>query len=653
MNTVLKKILFLFFICFFGFILTTEVSINEGVHNGSSISLSASRFNFNSRRVNSLSGFTFDAANNGNEPLIINSVTFSTPRFRFDNINEKFPIVILPHHSRTLRIWFNPNYAGIFNDTAILSSNADNLPSAKIILSGTGQDNPTTLGDIFWQGNIPDNPNTTYQDYQPKSIKRIDDVNGDGINDVIVATENYWTICYNGNASVTADTLWKFNTYFGTNNTGSVDWEDAVDILPDINNDGADEVVIGCGGGNEMVYVLSGATGQKLWQYGSETNNYNGDIYGLRATKDFNGDGKKDVLISASGEANFSGRHAVICVNGLNGQEIFNVTQNYNFTYDVEATQNGGALGVGNNGGPYAINGFTYTGAGTWSFPISLTLWSLKEIPDINNDNVPDLVGLYGFSGGVFAISGNSGTQLWTASLGNSNNGKIVRLDDKDRNGYIDISLSGPQSVYRIDSKTGSILWTAPLGSSYIRGIDDIGDVNGDTLHDIAVMTQQPGKLVVLNGENGSVFFEYLFGTSIAQRGDRVAAINSIDSNSTKEMVAGCRDGRIICFSGGNNIIVGTSTNNRNIPHTYKLYQNYPNPFNPATTIKFAVPQESVVRIVIFDLLGKEVETLVDGKFKSGMYEFRWNALKYASGIYFYKIISDHFSDVNKMVLLK
>ena len=88
-------------------------------------------------------------------------------------------------------------------------------------------------------------------------------MNGDGINDVVVASENYWTICYNGNASVTADTLWKFNTYFGTNNTGSVDWEDAMDIMPDINNDGKDEVVIGCGGGNEMVYCLSGATGQK------------------------------------------------------------------------------------------------------------------------------------------------------------------------------------------------------------------------------------------------------------------------------------------------------------------------------------------------------------------------------------------------------
>jgi outer membrane protein assembly factor BamB len=111
-------------------------------------------------------------------------------------------------------------------------------------------------------------------------------------------------------------------------------WEDAMDILPDINNDGKDEVIIGCGGGNEMVYCISGATGVKLWQYGSESNNYDGDIYGLRTGKDFNGDGRKDVLISASGETNFGGRQHY-CVNGLNGQEIFNVDK---ISYDPEAT---------------------------------------------------------------------------------------------------------------------------------------------------------------------------------------------------------------------------------------------------------------------------------------------------------------------------
>lgn len=618
-----------------------------------SLRLSASSFNFEARRVNSLCGFTFDVSNTGTEPLIINSVSCSSLVFYPDNTNVTFPLVISPGGVRTLRIWFNPKSAGSYYCKAVISSTADNLPEAEINLSGTAQDNISSLGDIFWAGNIPDNPGTSVQDYQPKSIKRIGDVNGDGINDVIVGTENYWTICFNGNASLTADTLWKFNTYFGTNNTGSVDWEDAMDVIPDINNDGKEDVIIGCGGGNEMVYALSGATGQKLWQYGSEVNNYDGDIYGLRTDKDYNGDSKPDVLISASGETN-GGRHAVICVNGLNGQEIFNVPQNSNFTADIESNTNGGAIGTSFNGGPYTVNGFTNTGTSAWSYTTTSTVWSLKRVPDINSDGVPDIVGMYGFSGGMFALSGSNGAQIWTASLGSSNNGKITRLDDKNGNGFIDIANSGPQSLNRIDSKTGAVLWSVPLASSYIRGIDDIGDVTGDALHDIAVMTQVPGKLVVLNGNDGGILFEYVFGNTLTQRGDRVIAVNSIDTGTTKEMIAGCRDGRIKCFSGGPGIMVGVSSNTQSVPNRFALNQNYPNPFNPVSRIQFSLPENSKVKLIVYNILGKEISRLVNDELKTaGSYTIEFNGSDLPSGVYFYKLTAGDFTDTKKMILVK
>jgi HYDIN/CFA65/VesB-like, Ig-like domain/Secretion system C-terminal sorting domain/PQQ-like domain len=626
----------------------------KGVQNGSYIALSSNSSNWNTRRVNSLSGFTFSITNQGSQPLQINSVSFSTQRFSFDNTNVTFPVTIDTQKSRTFRIWFNPNSASTFSDTAVISSNAVNLPSANISLTGTGQFNPTALGDIMWQGHTPDNPNTSSQDYQPKSIKRIGDVNADGVNDVVVASENYWTICYNGNASVTADTLWKFNTDFGSINTGSVDWEDAMDILSDINNDGVDEVVIGCGGGNEIVYVISGKTGQKLWEYGNPSTTSDGDIMGLRTDKDYNGDGRKDVLVSASGEANFGGRHAVICLNGLNGQVIFNVTQTSNFTYDVVSTQTGGAIGVGNNGGPYGVNGFNNSGSSLWSYPISGAAWSLKQIPDINGDNIPDIVGQQSAANGkMFAISGDAGAEIWTATLGTSNNGKIILLDDLDKNGFLDIATSGPTTTYRLDSRDGAFLWTVALGASYTRGIDDIGDVNGDTLHEIAVITQQPAILFVLNGKDGTTLFQYTFGTSINERGDRVIAINSIDTNLSKEMVAGSRDGRLICFSGGPNTVIGVKPITENVPAEYRLYQNYPNPFNPVTKIKFDIPKSSHVKLRIFDILGREVAVLADENLKPGKYERLWNASMFASGVYFYEIDAGEYREVKKMILVK
>ncbi len=634
----------------------------KGIYNGSNIQLSASSYNYNARRINSLCGWQFNVTNTGSQPLQLNSIGFSTQRFRLDTAGISFPLIIDTQKTKQLRIWFNPNSVTTFNDSAIISSNAVNMPSAKIQLSGSGQNNATALGDIMWEGIIPDDPNSSFQDYQPKSIKQIGDVNGDGINDVIVTTGNYWTICFNGNSSVSSDILWKFTTDFGSINTGDVDWEDAMQVREDVNGDGIPDVVIGCAGGNEMVYTLSGRTGGVIWEYGDSVGTSDGDIMGIRIDKDYNNDGVKDVLVSASGTGQGNGRHAIICLNGLTGQEIFKVYQTAYFTYDCVTTESGGAIGLSVDGGnTYSLTGFGNDGGYQWTHSVAGALWSLREIPDINNNGHKEILGYYGFTGNVFAVDGNSGTQIWATSFGTSNNGKIQLLDDMNKNGYPDYSLSGPQSVNRVDSKSDSILWTAFPGSSYIRGIDDIGDVDGDTIHDIAIATQQPGKIMVLDGKTGSTLFEYLFGTNINQRGDRVAKLNSIDGNVTAEFVGGCRDGRIKCFSGGPNQPIGIKQISSSVPKQFKLYQNYPNPFNPATTIKFDIPSIKTgliqVTLKIYDILGKEITSLLNNKLGPGRYEVKWNANNFASGIYFYKLSSGSgtgdFSDVKKMILIK
>ncbi|HJY62546.1 MAG TPA: choice-of-anchor D domain-containing protein, partial [Ignavibacteria bacterium] len=533
----------------------------KGVYTGSYIGISTQNFNYSNRRVNSLCGFTFSVTNLGSQPLVLNSVSFSTARYKFDTINNQFPITIDTQKTRVLRIWFNPNSASTFNDSAIFSTNAVNNGTAKIILSGTGISNATALGDILWEGTIPDNPCTSSDDFQPKSMKQINDVNGDGVHEMIVATENYWTICYNGNSSVTADTLWKFQTCFGTNNTGSVDWEDAMWIMDDINNDGIQEVVIGTGGGNENVYVISGSNGQVIWWYGDPvpTNNYQGDVNGLRVDKDYNNDGKKDVILVATGEgpSHPESRRSVICLNGLNGQVIFSTQLPAEFLHDVASLTTGAAVDFSSNGGPYGIRGVNNSGALTWSYSVSSTVWSLRQFPDINSDGNSDVIGFYGFTSGIFALSGSTGQPIWATTLGGGNNGTVEPVDDKDKNGFIDIVFSGPQNAYRIDSKNGNIIWSQVFSASYIRDAGFLGDVTGDTLGEVLFSTQQPGNVYVLNGQNGNILFQYSFGSSLNQRADRVNALASIDGNPTSEFVAGCRDGRIKCFSGGPGFIIG------------------------------------------------------------------------------------------------
>ena len=88
-------------------------------------------------------------------------------------------------------------------------------------------------------------------------------------------------------------------------------------------------------------------------------------------------------------------------------------------------------------------------------------------------------------------------------------------------------------------------------------------------------------------------------------------------------------------------------------PKKYSLSQNYPNPFNPATVIKFDVPKSANVKIEIFDILGRLVETPVDQIMSPGEYEYKFNAGGLASGIYYYRLDAGNFSEVKKMALIK
>jgi pectin methylesterase-like acyl-CoA thioesterase len=92
---------------------------------------------------------------------------------------------------------------------------------------------------------------------------------------------------------------------------------------------------------------------------------------------------------------------------------------------------------------------------------------------------------------------------------------------------------------------------------------------------------------------------------------------------------------------------------NNSIPTEYAISQNYPNPFNPSTSIKYQLPQNENVSVIVYDILGKEIQKLVNQEQLAGYYEVRFDAKKFASGIYFCRIQAGNFSDVKKMLLVK
>jgi hypothetical protein len=90
-----------------------------------------------------------------------------------------------------------------------------------------------------------------------------------------------------------------------------------------------------------------------------------------------------------------------------------------------------------------------------------------------------------------------------------------------------------------------------------------------------------------------------------------------------------------------------------NIPKEFSLSQNYPNPFNPVTVIRYQLPVNSFVTLKVFDLLGREIATLVNSEQEAGYKSVNFDASKLSSGIYIYKLVAGSFIDVKKMLLLK
>lgn len=99
--------------------------------------------------------------------------------------------------------------------------------------------------------------------------------------------------------------------------------------------------------------------------------------------------------------------------------------------------------------------------------------------------------------------------------------------------------------------------------------------------------------------------------------------------------------------------IVGIPVANNNIPDKFELLQNYPNPFNPVTNIKYTISNNSFINLKVYDILGKEIKTLVNEYKKAGAYEVSFSAQNLPSGIYFYRLNSGDFSDTKIMTLIK
>ena len=106
-------------------------------------------------------------------------------------------------------------------------------------------------------------------------------------------------------------------------------------------------------------------------------------------------------------------------------------------------------------------------------------------------------------------------------------------------------------------------------------------------------------------------------------------------------------------FGGTDSIRVGVAEIGQSIPRSFSLSQNYPNPFNPTTRIEYALPSVQKVVLKLYDILGREVRTMVNEQQTPGVYRVDLNAGSLASGVYFYRLEAGQFVQVRRMLVLK
>ncbi len=270
---------------------------------------------------------------------------------------------------------------------------------------------------------------------------------------------------------------------------------------------------------------------------------------------------------------------------------------------------------------------------------------------------------------GVF-LSTNNGASWTTVNNGLTNlNIKALAISGTNifagtYNGGVFLSTNNGSSWTSVGLITQSVVSFAVSGTNIFAGTAIAGvykSTNNGTnwiavnngLNNQNVLALALSDTKLFAGTEVGVYYSSNNGTSWSQKNEGFGVIPRIYSL----LIA-----NNYIFVGTNNSsvwrrplsdFIGIKNISSEIPSVYSLSQNYPNPFNPTTNIKFQVKSSGFVKLVVFDILGKEVANLVNEKLSSGTYEAAFDGSNMASGIYLYRLTTGNFVDTKRMILIK
>jgi hypothetical protein len=261
------------------------------------------------------------------------------------------------------------------------------------------------------------------------------------------------------------------------------------------------------------------------------------------------------------------------------------------------------------------------------------------------------------YFGKVWRIDGETGLQVWLFDLGSSGLNQLSILEDVNGDGLNDILVcSFASTFYCVSGADGSILWSVPVGN-FSWSAQAIADITGDGHQDV-VMACRNDNLYVLNGMDGAIELQYPMNSGVLQGATLAYTMPDMDNNNSYEILAAADNGKVVALSGGTAVGVGIEDDQPAVPAQFSLKQNYPNPFNPTTYIGFQIADRGFTELKIYDVLGREIKTLMSQELSPGDYKLEWDGTnqtrqRVSSGIYFYRLVSGEFSQIRKMILMR